>query len=116
MKKKNKSIFYIFLLAITSFLIFKGIDRNQKLSNESVVGVCKLVDLKRKTKGVTTREYVAVVEYFVNGIKYSKTLPAYPDIKIGLCYETLVVPTSPKIIEVDFNKSIDCKIYQNSQS
>ena len=108
MTKKN---FYIWLIGILIFaVIFVPIihKRYTSLKNDGVKSICKLVKIKESAKGTVTRKTLAYIEYFVNGEKYKGTTDAFSDTPIGNCYEIVLVPATPKIFEVDFNKPIPC--------
>jgi len=105
---KNK-IYLIFLVIVVSGILgYQVYKRKQLLSKNGILGIGKLIEIKKTTKGVTTRQTIAFVEYFVDSIRYEYTTPAFPNTNIGYCYEITYVPDSPKVVKVNFKKEVPC--------
>lgn len=112
-EKRQRKIGTIFLVLIGIFLIPLIISqvykRNKLLEEKSEFSIAKVYDIKSTTKGVTTRQTLAFIEYYVEGIKYEGTTPIYPNTKINNCYEIKYVISNPKIFEVNFNNASICE-------
>ncbi len=106
----NESRYYllVFVILMTSFLSYQVYKRNKALSDNGVEGICKVVEIKKLTKGVTTRQEVAIIEYYVKGGYYRTSVAIFPNTKKGTCYKTLYSSENPKVVEVDFEESIPC--------
>jgi len=113
-KNRQRTKVFKIVLSILAFLFViiisnNVIKRRNLLKEEGEIGIAKVIRIKTGTKGTTTRETLAFLEYHIDGIKFEGTTSPFPNTKVGQCYEIKYVESNPKIFEVNFNRSVNCK-------
>ncbi len=83
--------------------------RDESFKNEGVESICKLIEIRKMSKGILSSQTVAFVEFFVDGKRLLKPTPAYDEnTPIGGCYPISYLLTNPSVLEVDFKNLIFC--------
>ena len=106
MKEFIRNCSIIILVLTPLFIISKC--RGDILKKEGIEGIGKIVDIRRTTKGKTTRKTIVLIEYYHEGEKFVSTRTRTTDINIGDCFEIIYVPKNPVNMSIDFNEKVNC--------
>lgn len=94
-------------------LVMVVVDRKSQIKENGIHGVAKVVDIRRKKKGVTTYRNIVYFTFFIYSKEYKQSVEILNrKVLKGQCYEITYIPTNPEIVDINFNKEIDCSNYK----
>ena len=110
-KTSKKDWFKVFIFCFSIILLISTITyfRRRSLEKHKVDGVCKIIDIKTRTRG-SKNTYIteSIVEYYVNNKRYLTSCSYSEDHSIGDCYSIIYSSINPDNMKVYFDKKIPC--------
>ncbi len=112
--QNNRKLFFWVLFSIAVALILMIIysyHRINKIEKEGITISATIIDIKYNVRkgGITTRN-IAHYTYIVNNKEYKHFIEIHSDdIKINDCYELKVIPSNPKMRNINLKKKVECQ-------
>jgi hypothetical protein len=102
----------IILPIVVAILVFQAIylsrSNRHEILDHGVVSTVKVLNVIKKSKGITTSEKVARIVYDTEDGKIEHSVPFQPKMEVGKCYEILYSRDNVKNIKIDVSKEKDC--------
>lgn len=106
--KKRRWILAVFLITLFPLMVILKNRKTSQLEQNGVTTSVKIIRIIDKSKGITTREIIAEIEFSTVDGKIKKTAPFQSEMVVGSCYEIVYSANDYNVFNINSSKLTDC--------